>query len=147
MKVLGVNQYSFKNQNLAKNQNLLSFRRLVNGVEYPDDLVDEAERLLKESEKVDINKYKQSLGDCLIESKFQPLEWLMSPFVTLLGSDDPMLESRIALGCCTLGLSEVLKLPEAGIRKLISNKKAEKHVAKLKDCMLDLIKEKGSKIR
>lgn len=145
MRVLGVNKNFYSGINQKELANNITFGRLVNGKDYPDDLVEEAERILNSSQKVDINNYKQSFVDCLADSKIQPLEWLLAPFAKLIGSDDPMAESRIAVGCCTLGLSEILKMPEAGIRKLISNRNAEKHVAKIKDCMLDLLKEQKAR--
>ena len=64
----------------------------------------------------------------------------------MLGSQDPVRETRISLGIATLGLSELAKLPEATIRKLLSNKKAKNHVNQLKNCMLDLLKERSRNI-
>ena len=123
----------------------MAFGRLVNGKEYPDELVKEAGFLLSENMQVDENRYKESFVDCLFESKINPFSWVLAPLAKILGSENPVLDSRISMAVVTLGLSELLSLPEAAIRKNISDKKTGEYVSKVKNCMIDLLRERNVK--
>lgn len=131
------NYYNFAKQT--------SFRGVVNGTNYPDELIKEAEEILKTGRTISVDDYKKGFLECVADSEIQPLAWLLSPVTSALGSDNPVKDSRIAIAIGTLGFSELFKLPEASIRKIITNKKANEHVAKLKSCMIDLLKEQGRK--
>lgn len=146
MKVSAVNNYQLNTNKIQNRQEKVSFKGIVNGVEYPDELIKEAEKLLAENKDVNPEDYKSDFLTCWEDSKFQPVTWLLSPYAKMLGSQDPVRETRISLGIATLGLSELAKLPEATIRKLLSNKKAKDHVSKLKNCMLDLLKERSRNV-
>jgi len=71
------------------------------------------------------------------------------PFTYLIGkaegedSEDIPHITRMSFGIATLGLTELLKTPEAGIRKLISNHKSKKFVQQVYECAQALVKEKG----
>lgn len=135
-----INSININHHNYAMNT---SFGRLVNGTDYPDELVKEAEEILKTGKTISVEDYKKGFFECVYDSKVKPLAWLMSPLTAALGSDDPVEHSRWAIAIGTLGVSEILKFPEASIRKVISDKKAHDYVEKLKTCMIDLLKEQG----
>jgi len=139
MKITSINPV---NLNLKQVRNV-NFGRLVNGVDYPDELVREAERLLAEGKEAKVENYNKDFMECWEDASFQPVAWLLSPLAKLEGSAEPVRETRLALGIATLGISELTKLPEATIRKLFAKSGAKKHVAQLKSCMFDLMKEKG----
>ena len=143
MKIMRVEQLHLMNS--VNHSRSLTFGRLVNGNDYPEELINEAESLLLENKQVDNKLYKESFIDCLFDAKIQPLSWLIAPIAKIVGSENPVLDSRISIAVVTLGLSEILSLPEAAIRKYISNKKAGEHVSKLKNCMIDLLKERNVK--
>ena len=142
MKVSNINQFSLLNKNIVSRDKNVSFGRLVNGTDYPDEMVEEAENIIKENLRVDKDRYKKSFMECWEDASFQPVTWLFSPYAKLEGSSDPIRDTRIAMGIATLGISELLKTPEAAIRKLVADIKTDKYVSKLKDCVIDLMKEK-----
>ena len=137
-----INSININHHNLMKSP---SFGRIVNGTDYPDELVQEAEEILKTGRTISADDYKKDFFDCLVDSKIQPAAWLLSPITAALGSDEPVKHSRWAIAIGTLGISELFKLPEDSIRKAVTNKQAHEHVAKLKSCMIDLLKEQGRK--
>lgn len=142
MKIIEVNRGVSNNFCNQQNKSV-SFGKLVNGVNYPDDLVYEANRLLAAGKEAKIENYRKDFMECWEDVKFQPIAWLLSPFAKLEGSFEPVKDVRIALGIATLGISELTKLPEATIRKIFAKKSAKKYVEQLKSCMFDLMKEKG----
>ena len=146
MKVSAVNNYQINSNRVQNRQEKVSFKGIVNGVEYPDELIKEAEKLLAENKEVNIEDYQMDFLTCWEDAKFQPVAWLLAPYAKLLGSQDPVRETRKSLGIATLGLSELAKLPEASIRKLLSNKRAKEHVTQRKNCMLDLLKDQSRKV-
>ena len=134
MKVSNINQFSLLNKNIVSRDKNVSFGRLVNGTDYPDEMVEEAENIIKENLKVDKDRYKKSFMECWEDASFQPVTWLFSPYAKFFKykeSPEP-----------TLGISELLKTPEAAIRKLVADIKTDNYVSKLKDCVIDLMKEK-----
>ncbi len=142
MRVLNINQFNLTNKDLHKTSKNMSFGRIVNGTDYPDKMVEEAERLINNNLKVDKEHYKKDFFECWEDAAFQPVTWLFSPYAKMEGSSDPISDTRMAMAIATLGISELLKTPEAAIRKIIADVKTEKYVSKLKDCVIDLMKEK-----
>ena len=143
MKILPITNYAVNSSNTKFNG------KFIYGKYYTDEILDIAKKHLKENTLPNIDSLKKEFIDCLEESKIQPVEWLFAPFVWIVqktsGEDDgnTMDLSRFSLGISTLGLTELLKMPEAGIRKLIDNSKADKKYKEILECMLALKKEEG----
>ena len=134
--------------NSLQNQQQVRFGRTIAGEEFSDAVISEAEGILKSNQRVDAGKYKQDFFECLEDAKVQPLEWLFMPVVRLLqfanGEHAPYNTAeltRFTLGIGTIGISELLKMPEAAIRKLISNKKANDFASHVEKCALAMIRE------
>ena len=133
----------------SQNNTQINFCQMIGGKEYPKEVVDAAKHFIETKTMPDKSKLEKSLIDCLGEAKFQPLEWAMNPFTYTIskaaGEDTPNGYtglSRLALGICTLGASELLKLPEAAIRKMSDNAKINKFISDVKDCIIALQQEK-----
>jgi hypothetical protein len=147
MRILGVNcvQGSVKgglSTDSSKQRGVVNFGKLVNGVDYPDRIVEEAKRLLAEGKEAKLEYYIKDFMECWEDASFQPVTWLLSPYAKLNGSQEPVRDSRLALGIATLGISELFKLPEAMLRKVFAKDNAKKQLALIKSCMFDLMKEK-----
>lgn len=131
---------------ITKNLNSQTFGRKIGGEDFPEKVVQEAERILKANEKVNKDNYKQDILSCWEDARIQPVEWLLLPYGKLLeklGADNcgELSDVRKAIGVATLGVSELLKAPEAGIMKIISNVKAKKFASQVERCMLAMIRE------
>ena len=57
MRVLNINQFNLTNKDLHKTSKNMSFGRIVNGTDYPDKMVEEAERLINNNLKVNKEHY------------------------------------------------------------------------------------------
>ncbi|MCQ2754306.1 MAG: hypothetical protein MJ231_04565 [bacterium] len=142
MKILSINSYT-------GNYSKTNFNgKYINGKYYTDEIIGVARKHLKENTMPSLESFKKDFWDCLGEAKVQPLEWAAAPFVWLVkksaGEDDDTMElSRRSLGISTLGITELLKMPEAGIRKLVNNSKANKTYSEVLECMLAIKKEEG----
>ena len=147
MRIAGINPTYNKGALLNKGVN---FGRKVNGVEFPDDVVREAEYLLNNNMQIDPAKYQKEFGDCMADVKIQPVTWTLATIMAILGRkefDKTLVnDSRIALGICTLGISEIPKMFEGGIRFGISKMNAKKYAEQLKDCSIELLKERKLKL-
>ena len=125
-----------------------TFGRMIAGENFSEDIISEAERILAGNGKIDPKKYKKDFLECLNDAKVQPVEWALSPLAELYkrieGEDyNSVKETRLALGIATLGVSELLKTPEAGIRKIANNIKVKKFVREVERCMLAIVRERG----
>ena len=130
--------------------NGVNFGRKVNGIDFPDEIVNEAERILENNEQVDSKKYEKDFFDCMLDVKVQPVTLGLSAIMSILGGEsfnkDTINEVRLGFAIATLGLSELPKLLEGGIRKGISKINANNYSQQVKDCMIELLKEKRVKL-
>ena len=117
--------------------------------EFSDEVIAEAKRIIEENEEINPGTYKKSFFDCWKNTKIQPLEWCISPLAILAAKalneplDKPLETARLAVGMSTLGVSEILKTPEAGIRKLVSDAKAKKFAEQVQKCVLAMLRERA----
>ena len=116
--------------------------------EFSDDVIAEAKRIIEAKEQVNSSDYKKSFFDCWKDAKIQPLEWLVSPIALLATKalnesiEKPLETARLAIGMSTLGISELLKTPEAGIRKLISDVNAKKFARQVEECISAMLSKR-----
>lgn len=118
------------------------------GEKYSRRVVSEAIRLLETNEPVFPENYRKSFGQCLSEVKFQPVAWTTAKVINFINGKNEEIEDvsvdemRGLLAIVTLGISELLKLPEAGIRKLLNSLTINSYSKKVSEC---LEKFKGEK--
>ena len=113
------------------------------GEKYSGKVVAEAINLLNYKDVVIPENYKKSFSKCMSEVKFQPIEWLAAKLIRKdyeIG-ELPLSEIRDRLGLATFGLTELLKLPEAGIRKLINALTFKNYSKKVSECLDEFKRE------
>ena len=130
--------------------NSQTFGRMIGGEGFPEKVIQEAGKLLEANDKVEVSRYGKKFGECMADVKIQPLEWLFIPYGKVLGKlgahgTDDINSVRTSLGITTLGITELLKTPEAAIRKLVSDIKAKNFASQVERCMLAMVRE--SKIK
>ena len=112
------------------------------GEKYSGKVVAEAINLLNYNDIVIPENYKKSFSKCLSEVKFQPIEWMASKVMKkkYVAGELSLSEVRENLGLMTFGLTELLKLPEAGIRKLMNALTFKNYSRKVSECLAEFKK-------
>ena len=127
--------------------NLVKREGFAAGEKYSERVVSEAVRLLKENESVFPENYRKSFAKCMSEVKFQPVAWTVAKVINFVNRNNQEVEDvsinelRGYLAIGTLGISELLKLPEAGIRKLANALTLNSYSEKVSECLKEFKKE------
>ena len=127
--------------------NFVKNKGFAAGEKYSESVVSEAVRLLYGKESVTPEKYRKSFAKCMSEVKFQPVAWTVSKVINFINKNNQEVEDvsinelRSCLAIGTLGISELFKLPEAGIRKLVNSLTINSYSQKVAECLKEFKSE------
>lgn len=121
------------NNNYQTVKNANSFKGVVNGKHYEDEIIKEARKALKDPNWKDKFVKQKKTASEAIASWHDSLD---------AGGNSENLASRIAMGISSLGLTEVGFGTLEVIETRQENKRIDKKIDNIKDCMEDMWREK-----
>ena len=123
-----------ENNNVLNNKNTMSFKGSANGKYYEDWIIKEAKEAM----------HNPNWKDKFLQKKKTVSDSLKTWQDTLdTGGEEENIATRVILGVCSLGISEIGFGALGILEDRDENKRIDKTINKIRDCIEDLWREKN----